>query len=425
MQKNNKKINEGNIWNAAIYARLSREDGDKTGSESIINQKDLIKNFLKDKPDIKICSERVDDGYSGVTFERPAFNAMLDDIKTGKVNCVVVKDLSRFGRNYIEVGQYIHTLFPLLGVRLIAVNDGYDSADEKSSANDYIIPFKNIINDAYCADISKKTRSQLEVKRKNGDYIGKFAVFGYLKSPENKNKLIVDGIAAEVVKDIFSWKLSGMSCQGIADKLNSMGVLSPFEYKKSIGLKFATSFKVNSKAKWSAVATKRILSDETYTGAVVQGKTTTANYKIKKKIMKEKSEWDKVENVHEAIISHEEFNLVADLLGRDTYKTDIYPFSSMLICSKCGQNLIRKVTTVRGSKYIRYACLKNHENGKREGCSGIRIKEDELYKIITVTLKNHINCILDIEEISDFERETASKEAAIQKLYNQIEARQS
>ncbi|MCL2772309.1 MAG: recombinase family protein [Oscillospiraceae bacterium] len=425
MNKTDIKTAEVRLWNASIYARLSREDGDKIESDSITNQRDLVKEYLKDRPEIKICSERVDDGYSGVTFDRPALKAMLDDIKIGIINCIVVKDLSRFGRNYIEAGRYIRTLFPLLGVRFIAINDGYDSADETNPANEYIIPFKNIINDAYCADISKKVRSQLEIKRKKGDFIGSFAVFGYLKSKENKNKLVVDEIAAEVVKDIFKWKLSGMSCQSIAEKLNNLGVLSPFEYKKSIGLNFKTSFKINIKAKWSPIAIKRILADETYTGAVIQGKTTTPNYKIKQKVIKEKSEWEKVENVHEAIIPREEFMLIADLLGRDTYKTNIHPFSSMLFCSKCGYSLIRKVTTMRGRKYICHACLKNHKNGKRAGCSGIRVKESVLFTAVTTALKHHINTVLNIDEILHCINEILQNKSVMQKLHNQIEARKA
>jgi DNA invertase Pin-like site-specific DNA recombinase len=149
MQKISRNKNDDvTVYQAALYARISREDGDKIESDSIVNQKDLIKEFLKSKPEIHLVSERVDDGYSGVMFDRPALNAMLDDVRNGQINCIVVKDLSRFGRNYIEVGRYIRTLFPLLGVRFIAVNDNFDSAEANNLSYDYIIPFKNIINDA-------------------------------------------------------------------------------------------------------------------------------------------------------------------------------------------------------------------------------------------------------------------------------------
>jgi DNA invertase Pin-like site-specific DNA recombinase len=193
------------IYNAVDYLRLSKEDGDKAESDSIANQRDLITNFVKSMPEIRLCSERIDDGFSGVDFNRPAFNLMMEDIKAGRINCIIVKDLSRFGRNYIEAGRYIERIFPFLGVRFIAINDGYDSAKEKSTSDDIIIPFKNLVNDAYCRDISVKIRSQLEVKRKNGEFIGSFAVYGYMKSAENKNQLVIDPYAAKIVRDIFAW----------------------------------------------------------------------------------------------------------------------------------------------------------------------------------------------------------------------------
>ncbi len=198
------------VYSACIYTRLSRDDSDKeekAESNSITNQKALIRDFLSGHPEIEIVSEHEDDGYSGVNFDRPGFNAMMDEIRSGKVNCVVVKDLSRFGRNYIEAGNYIERVFPFMNVRFIAINDGYDSAEKRSQSDSLIIPFKNLINDAYCKDISIKIRSQLEIKRKKGEYIGSFAAYGYLKDPQDKNKLIVDPFAAEVVRSIFRWKL--------------------------------------------------------------------------------------------------------------------------------------------------------------------------------------------------------------------------
>ena len=422
MQKiSNNKNEDVKIYNAALYARISREDGDKIESDSIVNQKDLIKEFIKSKPEIHLISEKVDDGYSGVMFDRPALNAMLDDVRNGNINCIIVKDLSRFGRNYIEVGRYIRTLFPLLGVRFIAINDNFDSAEANNLSNDYIIPFKNIINDAYCADISKKIRSQFEIKRKKGDYIGALVPFGYLKSPENKNKLIIDNIAAEVVKDIFKLKLMGMSQQSIAEKLNSLGVLSPLEYKKSMGLGCSMAFKINPKAKWSANSIKRILCDEVYTGTLVQGKMTTPNYKVKLIVHKDKSDWVRIENSHEAIICKKDFELVSDLLGRDTYKTEKYPFSGMLFCFNCQQSLIRKISTVDGRKYINHACIKKYAADKRGGCYGVRIKEAELFEIVTAALKNHIKNILDIEQYLKCLEHIPQKEAEAQKLQNRIE----
>lgn len=236
------------IYNACIYARLSRDDGDKLESDSITNQKALIRDFLSKHPEIHVVSvsEKTDDGYSGVNFDRPAFQEMMDEIHSGKVNCVVVKDLSHFGRNYIEVRNYIERVFPFMGVRFIAINDSYDSLD-KNQSDSLIISFKNLINDAYCKDISVKIRSQLEIKRKKGQFIGTFAVYGYLKDDEDHNKLVVDIYASEVVRAIFKWKLEGMSQGRIADKRNMQVVLSPMEYKISLGMKVQTNFRVDKK----------------------------------------------------------------------------------------------------------------------------------------------------------------------------------
>lgn len=240
------------IYQTAIYLRLSREDGDvaegsKLVSNSITNQKALIMDFLKSHPELKVHTVQTvyaDDGYSGVNFDRPDFQRMIGDIRSGVINCVIVKDLSRFGTNYIEAGRYIEKIFPMLGVRFIAITDNYDSAaTEGSYGNGMVVPFKNLINDAYCRDISIKIRSHLEMKRKNGEYIGAFAVYGYRKSEENKNQLVIDDYAAGVVRDIFVMKLCGLSQQAIADRLNADGILSPVEYKKSMGIHLETTFK--------------------------------------------------------------------------------------------------------------------------------------------------------------------------------------
>ena len=240
-------------YKACIYTRLSKDDGDKPESDSIGNQKALIREFVKNHPEIQVVSEKADDGYSGVNFERPGFKEMMEEIRTGQVDCVIVKDLSRFGRNYIEAGNYIERVFPFIGVRFIAINDSYDSTDRNQS-DSLIIPFKNLINDSYCRDLSVKIRSHLAIKRKKGEFIGAFACYGYLKDENNRNQLVVDTYAGQVVQDIFRMKINGMSQYRIADALNEQGVLSPMEYKKYLGSHFESSFKVNPKAVWTAKA---------------------------------------------------------------------------------------------------------------------------------------------------------------------------
>lgn len=390
------------IYHAAVYLRLSREDGDvvsggKTESNSISNQKELVMDYLKSHPDLKLYSIYTDDGYSGVNFERPEFQRMLNDICSGAVDCVVVKDLSRFGRNYIESGRYIEKIFPMLGVRFIAITDNYDSADE-AYGNDMIVPFKNLINDAYCRDISIKIRSHMDIKRRNGEYIGAFAAYGYLKDPQNKNHLIIDEYAADVVRDIFAMKLCGLSLQVIADKLNSEGILSPIQYKKSIGIPLESSFQKNVRPGWSYNAVLRILQNEVYTGTTVQGKFTTPNYKVKKRVHVSKNDWIRVEKTHDAIISKYDFRLVQNLLSRDTRVSpesgQLLPLAGLVFCGDCGAAMWRKVTTYRGKKYFYYACSGNKRD--KTSCSCHSISEEKLQTAVFEMLKSHVKNILSL-----------------------------
>ncbi len=415
-------MKENKIYKAAIYVRLSKEDGDvsdvsKAESNSISNQKELIREFLKNKEDIAVVSERVDDGYSGVNFERPAFQLMLEDIKQGKVDCVVVKDLSRFGRNYIESGRYIEKIFPMLGVRFIAINDNYDSLIGKSQTDEIIIPFKNLINDAYCRDISIKIRSHLDVKRRKGEFIGSFTVYGYRKDEQDHNHIVIDEYASGIVEKIFIWKIEGMSQQGIADRLNNMGILSPAEYKKSCGSNYRAKFQTKSKASWSAVAVTRILTNENYTGTLVQGKYTTPNYKVKKTVVKSEDDWVRIENAFEAIVSREQFAMVQELLKRDTRvapdKKTVYLFSGIAVCGDCGRQMSRKVSTVAGKKYVYYMCSANKKDG---GCSSHRIREDELEKAVVTYLNTYIKELCSIKKLLDCVEKLPLQESNIKRL---------
>lgn len=371
------------VYIADTYFRLSKEDGDKAESDSIVNQKALVREFLKVHPDIQIYKEKVDDGYTGVNFERPAFQEMLEDIKTGRVNCVIVKDLSRFGRNYIEAGRYIEKIFPYLGVRFIAINDNIDTASEMSAADEMLIPFKNLINDAYCRDISVKVKAQQQVKRLEGKCISAFAVYGYRKDPDDKNALMIDEYAADVVRKIFAWKIAGMSMAAIADKLNQSGVLSPMEYKKSLGMKYYTGFGGDSPGKWAAVSVKRVLENQVYIGTMVQGKEEKVSYKLKKRINKPREEWIYVKNTHEAIISEVEFRTVQDLLkydGRKSEDSDCASlFSGILTCGDCRTPMIRRVNHYKGREKVFYIC---QTKNRSLGCSRHSIREEQLKQIV-------------------------------------------
>ena len=394
-------------YHAAVYLRLSREDGDvaeggRAFSNSISNQKELVMDYLGSRAEIQVYSVYVDDGWSGVDFERPEFQRMLDDIREGLVDCVVVKDLSRFGRNYIESGRYIEKIFPMLGVRFIAVNDGYDSLDGQQG-DDMVVPFKNLINDAYCRDISVKIRSHMEVKRKNGEYIGAFAAYGYLKDPENKNRLVVDGYAADVVRDIFAMKLAGCSVKAIADRLNRDGILSPLQYKKSIGIRLESSFQKGVEPKWSYNAVLRILKNEVYVGTVAQGKCTTPNYKVKKRVYKDRGEWVRVEDAHEAVVGRGEFDLVQALLARDTRtapeREKVFPLAGMVFCGGCGAPMVRKTVPSGGRRYVYYVC--SGHKSDRASCSSHSFSAKKLEEGALALVQTFIGKVMALSEAAD------------------------
>lgn len=389
-----------NSFLAADYLRLSSEDGDKAESDSIRNQRSLIQDFVKKHSDISLVEEYVDDGYSGANFERPAFQRMMEDVRNHKINCIIVKDLSRLGRNYIETGRYLEKIFPVLGVRFIAVNDHYDSADTKNDTDQIIVPFKNLINDAYCRDISMKIRSQLDIKRKKGQFIGSYAGYGYFKDPNDKNHLVIDEYAAEIVRLIFHMKIEGFSADRIAMKLNEMGVLTPMEYKRSCGFNYNSGFRSGNEPKWGASSVLRILKNELYVGTMVQGKSRKINYKVKVSREIEPENWIKVEGTHEPIITREMFDCVQNLMKLDTRtspeKESIYVFSGLLRCGDCGQNMVRRSVRKNGKQYFYYHCS-TFKSG--EGCSSHNISDVTLQKVVLNAIRNQVALIVKADAI--------------------------
>ena len=283
----------------------------------------------------------------------------------------------------------------MLGIRFIAITDGYDSINE-DMGSDMIIPFKNLINDAYCRDISIKIRSHMDIKRRNGEYIGAFAAYGYLKDEDNKNHLVIDEYAADVVKDIFTMKLCGMSQQAIADKLNADGILSPLQYKKSIGVDLNSSFAKSVKPAWSYNAVLRILKNEVYTGTVVQGKCTTPNYKIKKRIHKDEADWIRVEDMHDAIIPKSDFDIVQEILLRDTRvapeQSEVFPLAGMVYCADCGEPMVRKTVPAGGRRYVYYVCSGNKRD--KHHCSSHCISEKKLMNGVLKVVQNYIGRVI-------------------------------
>ena len=419
-------------YDTALYLRLSKEDGDvasgsKNESNSIANQKSLIMDYLQSRPEFRVVSIREDDGFSGTDFNRPAFQAMMEDVKKGVINCIIVKDLSRFGRNYIEVGRYLEKLFPMLGIRFIAVNDNYDSL-EADTAHDIVVPFKNLINDSYCRDLSVKIRSHLAIKRKNGEFIGAFACYGYLKDENNRNQLVVDTYAGQVVKDIFRMKINGMSQYRIADALNEQGILSPMEYKKYLGSHFESSFKVNPKAVWTAKAVTRILTNEVYTGVLVQGKQTTPNHKVKVRQEVDETDWIRVEHAHESLIDRVLFDIVQNLMGRDTRtspnETQVFPLSGLVYCGDCGHPMVRKISRYtkkeKADTAQTYGYFLCSEKCGKGGCSWHRISENDLMGAVLGAVNLHIQKVLDVQEALKQIENAPSRQLMIQKYLERL-----
>ena len=385
-------------YKATAYIRLSYTDDRSSESDSVSNQRKLIENFVQRNPDIEVVSEKIDDGYSGIIFDRPAFKEMMQDVTDGNINCVIVKDLSRLGREYIETGRYLRRVFPAYGVRFIAITDNIDTAHE-SNGDDLTVSVKNIMNEAYCRDISIKTRTSLDVKRRNGDFVGAFTVYGYMKSEDNKNQLVPDPYAARVVRDIFRMRLEGASALRIARELNRLGILSPLAYKKNNGLPYAKKgYADKEDCKWSATTIIRILQDETYTGTLVQGKQGTPHYKIKQMEQRPESEWIRIPDAHEALIAKQDFDLVQRIRNLDTRtapKEDtVYLFSGVLICGCCGNRMTRKTNRVNGKEYHYYYC----PTGKKKGCANpTMLKESTLIDCVRESLKAYICNVASLE----------------------------
>lgn len=391
-------------YKAAIYLRLSKEDEDfsvnKVESNSIANQKAFILKELESMPNVSLYNIYVDDGYTGLNFERPNFKRMENDILQKKVNMVVVKDLSRLGRDYIEVGRYVQKFFPMLNVRFVSILDRFDSLVATSNDVNLLIPIKNFVNDSYSRDISEKIRSHQEIMRINGLYVGSYVPYGYKKMEQNKNKIIPDEYAADIVKHIYQWKLDGISVIAIANKLNRLGVLAPSEYKKSVGINYQTGFQTKIKVKWSDVAVRRILTNKIYIGILQQGKRKKVNYKVNKLVEKPENEWHSIEGKHPAIISKTDFDNVQKMLLVDTRvcpnEERISLFSGILYCGECNRCMARRITRYKGKKKIYYICSTYNKKGS---CSRHSIKENILLEILLVTINNHINTLVEMNKI--------------------------
>ena len=397
-------VNQNNFhgedaYEAIAYYRLSKDDGNKQESDSIANQRLLVHEYINHHPNIKLISEAFDDGYTGTNFDRPGFQQVLDAVNSGTVNCVIVKDLSRLGREYVETGKYLEMVFPSMGVRFIAINDDVDSCHTNSS-DDILIPVKNIMNESYCRELSKKLRRQFRIQRANGEFMGAFACYGYRKSPVDKHKLIVDEYAAEIVRAIFNLKQKGYSQYTIAEYLNTEGILPPAEYKKSQGLNFKSGLKGSGQGKWNHVTIQKILTNPVYIGTLEQGKRGTPNYKIKQMRVREEDQWSVVKNNHAAIIDEFTFDAVQKIMERDTRVTphaeSVMPLSGMVFCADCQRPMVKRSVT-RGNKKFSYFVCSTNKRGN--GCSSHSISIDQLENVVMRAVKSQINLVVEMKQL--------------------------
>ena len=348
------------IYNAAVYARLSKEDERAGDSVSIESQVAMLTKYVSDNGWEHTATYK-DDGYSGTSFDRPAFSEMMSQVRKGEINLVVVKDLSRFGRDYLEVGQYIDVIFPALNCRFIAVNDNVDTI---RNSNDMMAIFKNVMNDFYARDTSAKIRAVRKSSCRSGNYMGAFAPYGYVKDPADKHKFLIDEPAAEVVRWIFTLRAGGIGCPKIARELNEKGILPPRSYYFDERGKANPYAKFNGK--WNDRSVRLILNNEAYLGHTVQHKEERFSYKDHRTRAVPPDEWIRVENTHEPIITKElwdECRLVDSLNSRQRQSKmrEVSLFSGLLCCADCGfamrcQVTVRKRRDGTKAYYEAYMC---------------------------------------------------------------------
>lgn len=414
-------------WRAALYIRLSRDDGDKPESNSVTNQREILKEHLKLRPDIAIYDIYIDDGWSGTNFDRPGFQRMMEDIYAGHVNCVVVKDLSRFCRNASEGGQYLDNIFVRYRVRFIAINNGLDTASGHMNAATQLISVgvTNVINESVAATTSVNVRGTLNVNRQQGKFIGSFPTYGYLKDPNDHHKLIIDEETAPIVRMIFEDFIRGCSIMGIAKKLNAMGIPNPSAYKRSKGLRYRHPAGEKNDGLWPDSSVRRILRNEMYIGNMIQGKNTTISYKIKQCRAVPKEDWIRVEGTHEAIIDRNTFEKAQSLFNRNIRKSvkndEILLFSGLIRCGHCGRIMSKKTNRHSYGTYHYYRCT-THNRMDTGKCTAQTIRVDRLEKAVLVYLQTMVDISVEYEALLDKIRRSSSRKnssAALEKTLAQ------
>ncbi len=434
------KISTGKVYHVALYVRLSILDGGHKDSDTAETQELLLRHFIEGKPYFSLFSVYTDNGKSGVNFERSGFERMMEDVKRGLVNCIIVKDLSRFGRNYIEAGEYLEKVFPFLGVRFIAVNDGIDT-DDPASFDSLSLHLKNLVNEMYARDISAKISTVLRGKQERGEFIGTLAAYGYQKSEKDKHKLVIDEKTAPVVRDIFSWRLAGFSYGDIIRRLAAQGIPSPCQYRYMTGSIYNERL---SNVPWRIGTVRRIVANPVYLGHTVQGKSRESLSQGQKRKYFPEEEWIIVKNTHEAIIDPSVFNQVQqiNLIKKQKKNAQRKRFpevertedilKSLVCCGSCGRRLMRhrniwenKYKTPRIHVEYRYLCPR-HEFELRS-CSFQGICEGELQTAVfeairvQVQLAENMKKIISSQKKNSMEQEKAQIELQLQRVMEGLE----
>ena len=383
------------LFKAGLYARLSHEKEENIERGTIETQMELMKNYVKDHEDIVIEEEYYDASFTGTNFERPDFKRMLEDAKTGRINCIIVKDLSRLGRNYVEMGNYIERVFPFLNVRFIAVTDDFDSF---RPGTDLMMPLKNIVNEFYAKDISKKVSTAHRRKWTTDEYMCGFAPYGYLKSKTEKNRIVVDEATAGNVRLIYKLFLEGKGYTPIAKYLNEQGIMSPLMYLKSLG--YQQNVKTNGV--WTKTTVKSILTNQAYIGSAVHGKVVIEKYNNIPLHATDPSEWVIVENTHEPLVDKETFEKAQERVEEisDAYFAKEFTkhppneknlLKGKIVCGDCGKGMRLSPRTTKSYVYF----CGTFSDGVNPACSRHRIDQEDVNKAVFAQISNHMRCCID------------------------------
>lgn len=420
-QGSEKPIQKKIVWYIALYIRLSKDDGNDE-SFSVTNQKkvltEYVENFFQGK--YVIADYYIDDGRTGTDHDRPDFQRMIHDVECEKVNCIICKNLARAFRNYADQGYFLESYFPLYGIRFITLGDPkIDTYLNPEIINGMEVPINGLMNDRFAYVTSSNVRRTFDTKRRSGEFIGAFAPYGYVKNPSDKNVLIIDEEASSVVRNIFQWFVYGdgsteivtdeegterevlkgsMSKEGIARKLNEIGIPNPTLYKMKKGYRYKNPHAKENDGLWMGTSVSRILRNKVYTGTMVQGRQRVISYKVHDMVNVPEEEWYQVDHTHEAVIPLELFEKAQGLHAKDTRtapgKTEKYLFSGFLKCADCGKSMTRRTS----NGFVYYNCS-TYKRKSKDKCTKHTIRLDVLEKAVLLAIQKHIELVENLEEV--------------------------